>query len=305
MELNTPPGDVVAYKVRHDSTTSSTSRIIFMTDGVLVRRLSTAKNGLDMLLPDISCVIIDEAHERSVGSDILIGWLSRIVKLRNRAGNGFDLPPLKLIIMSATLRTADFTRVGLFSPEPPILKVQGRQFKVVVHFQKKTPIGDWCGDVVRKVGRIHTRLPPGAILVFVASRDEVHRVITGLEAEFATTSSIKADEAEIKEVAVAEVDEGGSSVLHDINDFLDPPEEPYESIDMDGRDDYAHESSGDSDSEEELDPKFDLDGDDGSDVEEEKVEVNQDTRRGREADPDREDLNEPSSASSKGTFYYF
>ena len=73
----------------------------------------------DFLLTKYSVVIIDEAHERSVYSDILLGLLSRIVMLRHKRGN-----PLKLIIMSATMRVEDFTdNKQLFKIKPPLIQV--------------------------------------------------------------------------------------------------------------------------------------------------------------------------------------
>lgn len=67
----------VAYQVRYDTTTASTTAIKFMTDGVLLRELAS-----DFSLSKYSVIIVDEAHERSVNTDILIGVLSRVVRLR-------------------------------------------------------------------------------------------------------------------------------------------------------------------------------------------------------------------------------
>ena len=69
----------VSYQIRYDATVSPTTCIKFMTDGVLLRELST-----DLLLNKYSTIIIDEAHERSINTDILIGVLSRVVKLREK-----------------------------------------------------------------------------------------------------------------------------------------------------------------------------------------------------------------------------
>lgn len=74
----------------------------------------------DFLLSNYSVVIIDEAHERSVYSDILLGLLSRIVMLRHKRGN-----PLKMVIMSATLRVEDFTENRrLFKNKPVVIQVK-------------------------------------------------------------------------------------------------------------------------------------------------------------------------------------
>lgn len=71
------PDSKVAYQIRYDTTTSLSTVIKFMTDGVLLRELAT-----DFTLSRYSVIIVDEAHERSVNTDILIGVLSRVVKLR-------------------------------------------------------------------------------------------------------------------------------------------------------------------------------------------------------------------------------
>jgi ATP-dependent RNA helicase DHX37/DHR1 len=75
-EMALPP-DRVAYQIRYDTTVSPNTCIKFMTDGVLLRELA-----VDFLLSRYSVIIIDEAHERSMNTDILIGVLSRVLKLR-------------------------------------------------------------------------------------------------------------------------------------------------------------------------------------------------------------------------------
>ena len=75
-ELSLPPPQV-AYQVRYDATTSPSTIIKFMTDGVLLRELAS-----DFTLSKYSVIIVDEAHERSVNTDILIGVLSRVIRLR-------------------------------------------------------------------------------------------------------------------------------------------------------------------------------------------------------------------------------
>ena len=112
-----------------------------MTDGVLLREVER-----DFLLTKYSVIIIDEAHERSVFTDILVGLLSRIVPLRLKKTPD---SPLKVIIMSATLRVEDFTSNSkLFKVPPPVINVESRQFPVTVHFNKHTN-DNYLGDAYR------------------------------------------------------------------------------------------------------------------------------------------------------------
>ncbi|EGF82706.1 hypothetical protein BATDEDRAFT_15818, partial [Batrachochytrium dendrobatidis JAM81] len=169
-EMNLHKGEV-AYQIRYDrGLTGKNTRIKFMTDGVLLRELRS-----DILLSDYSCIVIDEAHERTVGTDVLIGWLTRVVRLRN-SGKIQNIKPLRVVIMSATLRVQDFTDNKALFPDgnpPPVIKVEGRQHKVVVHYNKITPEIDYVSEAFKKVSKIHKKLPPGAILVFVTGQQEV------------------------------------------------------------------------------------------------------------------------------------
>lgn len=119
----------VAYQIRFEGTADDKTAIKFMTDGVLLREVSS-----DIALRKYSAIIIDEAHERSVNTDILIGMLSRVVKLRQgMADEDATVKPLKLIIMSATLRIDDLTKnPTLFPTPPPVLEIEGRQYPVTM-----------------------------------------------------------------------------------------------------------------------------------------------------------------------------
>lgn len=166
---------VVSYQIRYEGNVTEDTRIKFMTDGVLLKEIQK-----DFLLLRYKVVVIDEAHERSVYTDILIGLLSRIVALRAKRHL-----PLKLLIMSATLRVEDFTQnQRLFATPPPVIKVEARQFPVTVHFNKRTPLDDYSGECFRKVCRIHRLLPAGGILVFLTGQAEVHALCRRLRRAF-------------------------------------------------------------------------------------------------------------------------
>ncbi|XP_034493785.1 probable ATP-dependent RNA helicase DHX37 isoform X3 [Ailuropoda melanoleuca] len=169
---------VVSYQIRYEGNVTEETRIKFMTDGVLLKEIQK-----DFLLLRYKVVLIDEAHERSVYTDILIGLLSRIVLLRAKRHL-----PLKLLIMSATLRVEDFTQnQRLFPQPPPVIKVESRQFPVTVHFNKRTPLEDYSGECFRKVCKIHRMLPAGGILVFLTGQAEVHTLCRRLRRAFPHT----------------------------------------------------------------------------------------------------------------------
>ncbi|XP_044232027.1 probable ATP-dependent RNA helicase DHX37 [Thunnus albacares] len=166
---------VVSYQIRYEGNVTDETKIKFMTDGVLLKEIQK-----DFLLQRYSVIIIDEAHERSVYTDILIGLLSRIVPLRNKKGL-----PMKLLVMSATLRVEDFTdNRKLFKTPPPVIKVDARQFPVTIHFNKRTPLEDYAGEAFHKTCKIHRMLPPGGILVFLTGQAEVHGLCRKLRKAF-------------------------------------------------------------------------------------------------------------------------
>lgn len=174
-------GDKVGYQIRFDTSLKEDTRVKFMTDGVLLREMMN-----DFRLTKYSSIIIDEAHERNINTDILIGMLSRCVRLRAKehADDPAKNKKLKLIIMSATLRVADFSEnSALFSSPPPILKVDARQFPVAVHFNRRTPY-DYVEEAFKKTCKIHSRLPPGAILVFLTGQQEISQMVKRLKREF-------------------------------------------------------------------------------------------------------------------------
>ncbi|KAI8582343.1 hypothetical protein K450DRAFT_228538 [Umbelopsis ramanniana AG] len=181
-ELNVT--DEVSYQIRYDTTTSKNTRIKFMTDGVLLRELAA-----DFLLTKYSVLIIDEAHERNLNTDILIGVISRVLKLRANLSkqDREKIKPLRVVIMSATLRVTDFTQnKSLFDNPPPVIKVDARQYPVSIHFNKRTPEVDYVDEAYKKIGKIHKRLPPGGILVFLTGQQEIVNLCKKLRQRFPT-----------------------------------------------------------------------------------------------------------------------
>lgn len=161
--------DKVAYQIRFEGTVDPNTAVKFMTDGVLLREVAQ-----DIALRKYSAIIVDEAHERSVNTDILVGMLSRVVKLRAELSQeDRSIKPLKLIIMSATLRIEDMTQnPTLFKMPPPVLEVEGRQYPVTVHFSRRTQ-HDYVEEAFKKISRGHRKLPPGGILVFMTGQNEI------------------------------------------------------------------------------------------------------------------------------------
>lgn len=171
----------VSYQIRYDATVSPSTTIKFMTDGVLLRELAT-----DFLLSKYTVIIIDEAHERSMNTDILIGVLSRVIKLREQMWKEGTkgTRPLRLIIMSASLRVGDFVEnQTLFSSPPPVVNVDARQHPVTIHFNRRTST-DYVREAVKKAAKIHARLPLGGILIFLTGQNEIQGVCKKLEARY-------------------------------------------------------------------------------------------------------------------------
>lgn len=187
--------DRVSYQIRFDSTVSNKTAIKFMTDGILLREIAQ-----DFSLSKYSVIIIDEAHERSVNTDILIGMVSRIVDLRKTMGQEDpSIKPLKLVIMSATLRISDFTQnPSLFRHgPPPLVQAEGRQYPVTVHFARRTH-RDYVEESFRKVSRGHRKLPPGGMLVFLTGQNEIKQLSKRLKQTFKPTQRGEAIQGKVQ-----------------------------------------------------------------------------------------------------------
>ncbi|UKJ88109.2 DEAD-box family helicase [Theileria orientalis] len=167
IELNS--SQLVGYQIRYDKSYNEKScKIKLMTDGILINELKR-----DILLSKYSVIIIDEAHERKINSDVLIGLLSQIVKLRRKKYmENREMLPLKLVIMSATIRKEDFLENQLFENIKHV-HIPSQRVNYTVHYNKKTPV-NYVTETKRKILQIHKRLPPGSILVFLTGKQELY-----------------------------------------------------------------------------------------------------------------------------------
>jgi ATP-dependent helicase HrpA len=154
-------GEMVGYKIRfHDYTTPST-KIKFMTDGVLL-----AETRHDRLLTQYGVIIVDEAHERSLNIDFLLGYLKQLLHRRK---------DLKVIITSATIDTAAFSR---HFNNAPIIKVSGRTYPVTIRYNppEENVSGEKDGELehcVQTVYDLFTTEPRGDILVFLPTEQDI------------------------------------------------------------------------------------------------------------------------------------
>jgi ATP-dependent RNA helicase DHX37/DHR1 len=216
-------GKRVAYQIRFEGTVGEVTAIKFMTDGVLLREVAQ-----DIALRKYSAIIIDEAHERSVNTDILIGMLTRVVKLREEmAAEDNSIKPLKLIIMSATLRITDFTQnKTLFSGPPPVLQAEGRQFPVTNHFARRTH-HDYVEDAFRKISKGHKKLPPGGILLFLTGQNEITQLSKKLKEAFRIGHTATGPQVRIsaKDAPIEAEDVDFGETMADNNDDYDDDDE--------------------------------------------------------------------------------
>ena len=149
-------GHEVGYTIRfEDCTTDGTTCIKYMTDGMLLR-----ESLLDPDLGAYSVIMLDEAHERSINTDVLFGLLKSAVKRR---------PDLKLIVTSAIL---DAVKFSSYFYEAPIFTIPGRTFPVEKLYTRE-PEPDYLDAALITVMQIHLTEPPGDILVFLTGQEEI------------------------------------------------------------------------------------------------------------------------------------
>ncbi|KAI5458563.1 P-loop containing nucleoside triphosphate hydrolase protein [Mariannaea sp. PMI_226] len=154
-EMDVKLGEEVGYSIRFEDMTGPKTMLKYMTDGMLLREAMH-----DHEMSRYSCIILDEAHERTLSTDILMALLKQISRRR---------PDLKIIIMSATLDAEKFQR---YFDDAPLLAVPGRTHPVEI-FYTPEPERDYVEAAIRTVLQIHASEPEGDILLFLTGEDEI------------------------------------------------------------------------------------------------------------------------------------
>jgi ATP-dependent RNA helicase DHX8/PRP22 len=148
-------GDEVGYCIRFDDTTSPKTIIKYMTDGMLLREIL-----LDSNMARYSVIILDEAHERTVSTDVLFGLLKDALRKR---------PDLKIIVTSATL---DAQKFSAYFHNASIFTIPGRTFPVEITHVKES-VDDHMEAALSTVLNIHLTEGPGDILLFLTGQEEI------------------------------------------------------------------------------------------------------------------------------------
>ncbi|MDC0661906.1 ATP-dependent RNA helicase HrpA [Marinobacter sp. SS21] len=168
-ELGEQTGDQVGYQIRFTDTTSETSRIKVMTDGILLSEVQH-----DRFLDRYDTLIIDEAHERSLNIDFLLGYLKQLLPKR---------PDLKVIITSATIEVERFSD---FFGDAPVIEVSGRTYPVEMRYRPLSGDEDdrdqsWSDAVLSALAEIESherqaKKSPGDVLIFLPGEREIRNL---------------------------------------------------------------------------------------------------------------------------------
>jgi len=154
-EMGVKLGHEVGYSIRFEDCTSEKTVIKYMTDGMLLKEFLNEPD-----LKSYSCMMIDEAHERSLHTDILFGLIKDLSRAR---------PDIKIIISSATLEAERFSK---YFDDAKIFKVPGRRFPVDIYYTK-APEADYVEASVVTALQVHVTQPPGDILIFLTGQEEI------------------------------------------------------------------------------------------------------------------------------------
>ena len=162
-EMGVKLGNEVGYSIRFEDCTSERTCLKYMTDGMLLREFLSEPD-----LKSYSVMIIDEAHERTLHTDILFGLIKDIARFR---------PDLKLLISSATL---DAEKFSAFFDDAPVFNIPGRRFPVDIYYTK-APEADYIDACVVTILQIHVTQPLGDVLVFLTGQEEIETCQEQLE----------------------------------------------------------------------------------------------------------------------------
>lgn len=154
-EMECKLGGIVGYAIRFEDCTSEETQIKYMTDGVLLRESITERD-----LDKYSCIIMDEAHERALNTDVLMGLIKKVIARRT---------DLKLIVTSATMNSERFS--NFFGGAPEFI-IPGRTFPVDEQFAR-SPCEDYVDAAVRQALAIHVSQGQGDILVFMTGQEDI------------------------------------------------------------------------------------------------------------------------------------
>jgi pre-mRNA-splicing factor ATP-dependent RNA helicase DHX38/PRP16 len=154
-EMDVKLGGLVGYAIRFEDCTSKETQIKYMTDGVLLR-----ESLVDPDLDKYSCIIMDEAHERGLNTDVLMGLIKKVLHRR------LDL---KLIVTSATMNSERFSKFYGGAPE---FFIPGRTFPVDIQYSR-SPCEDYVDSAVKQILAIHVSQPRGDILCFMTGQEDI------------------------------------------------------------------------------------------------------------------------------------
>ncbi|CCU81826.1 unnamed protein product [Blumeria hordei] len=154
-EMGVKVGNEVGYSIRFEDSTSDKTVLKYMTDGMLLREFMTEPD-----LGGYSALMIDEAHERTVHTDILLALVKDLARER---------PEMKLLISSATMNATKFAE---YFDDAPIFNIPGRRYPVDVHYTPQ-PEANYLAAAITTIFQIHTTQGKGDILVFLTGQDEI------------------------------------------------------------------------------------------------------------------------------------
>lgn len=180
-EMGVKVGQEVGYSIRFEDTTSDKTVLKYMTDGMLLREFMTEPD-----LAGYSALMIDEAHERTVHTDILLALVKDLARER---------PDLKLLISSATMNAEKFAK---YFDDAPIFNIPGRRYPVDIYYTP-APEANYLTAAITTIFQIHTSQGKGDILVFLTGQDEIEA------AELQLTETAKKLGNRVKELIICPI----------------------------------------------------------------------------------------------------